>query len=87
MISKKKYSVCVKFVILIHPPVQPHNNKWTPFPLQFDLSAAFETVDHQILLEFLKVTIDTPRNSWNWFQYCLSGGTQYIYVKAGYLNY
>ena len=45
-----------------------------------DLSAAFDTVDHSILLNFLQNTIGIHGNAWNWFSTYLIGRTQQIVI-------
>ena len=43
-----------------------------------DLSAAFNTVDHEILLQYLRVTFAIYDTVHNWFQSYLHGRTQYV---------
>ena len=50
------------------------------FLAMIDLSAAFDTVDHSILLEFLKDTIGVDGSAWNWFESYLSGRTQHVSI-------
>ena len=45
-----------------------------------DLSAAFDTVDHNILLSFLQDTIGITGDALNWFQSYLTGRTQCVSI-------
>ena len=44
-----------------------NNRKWTAF-VMIDLSAAFDTINHPILLQRLKNRYDTTDNALQWFQ-------------------
>ena len=46
-----------------------------------DLSAAFDTVDHDILLTFLRDTVGIDDSALNWFQSYLTGRTQYVSIE------
>jgi hypothetical protein len=46
-----------------------------------DLSAAFDTVDHQILLTFLQDTIRIHGSAWNWFHSYLTGQKQQVIIE------
>jgi len=52
------------------------------FMALIDLSAAFDTVDHDILLSFLKNTIGIHGSAWEWFQTYLTGRTQQISING-----
>jgi len=43
-----------------------------------DLSAAFDTVDHQILVEHLGRTYCLSSRAWDWISSYLSGRTQFV---------
>ena len=43
-----------------------------------DLTAAFDTVDHEILLERLRVTFGVDNSALAWFQSYLAGRTQHV---------
>jgi len=43
-----------------------------------DLSAAFDTVDHEILLERLRVIFGADRSALAWFRTYLAGRTQHV---------
>ena len=46
-----------------------------------DLSAAFDTVDHQILLTFLQDTIRIHGSAWNWFHSYLTGQKKQVIIE------
>ena len=48
-----------------------------------DLSAAFDIVDHDILLQRLLITYGVDGKAWMWFNSYLSNRFQYVRVKAG----
>ena len=56
------------------------DNKSGVFLALIDLSAAFDTVDHQILLSFLKDTIGIENSALDWFASYLDGRTQRISI-------
>ena len=47
-----------------------------------DLSAAFDTVDHDILLNFLQEHIGICGTAWNWFKTYLTGRTQQVSIDG-----
>jgi exonuclease III len=57
------------------------DNKSGVYLALIDLSAAFDTVDHNILLDFMKDTVGINGDAWNWFQSYLTGRTQQVSVE------
>ena len=49
-----------------------------------DLSAAFDTVDHQVLLRRLEVTYGITGTALQWFRSYLTGRTQRVYINQTY---
>ena len=49
-----------------------------------DLSVAFDTVDHQVLLRRLEVTYGITRTALQWFRSYLTGRTQRVYINQTY---
>ena len=49
-----------------------------------DLSTAFHTVDHQVLLRCLEVTYSITGTALQWFQSYLTGRTQSVYINQTY---
>ena len=50
-----------------------------------DLSAAFDTVDHRVLLRRLEVTYGITGTALQWFRSYLTGRTQLVYTKPDLL--
>ena len=46
-----------------------------------DLSAAFDTVDHRVLLRRLEVTYGITGTALQWFRSYLTGRTQRVYIN------
>ena len=49
-----------------------------------DLSAAFDTVDHRVLLRRLEVTYGITGTALQWFRSYLTGRTQQVYINQTY---
>ena len=49
-----------------------------------DLSAAFDTVDHRVLLRRLEVTYGITGTALQWFRSYLTGRTQRVYINQTY---
>ena len=47
-----------------------------------DLSAAFDTVDHNVLLSFINETIGIEGTAWKWFQSYLTGRSQQVEIDS-----
>ena len=58
------------------------DNKSGVFLALIDLSAAFDTVDHKILLDFLQNTIGVHGAAWNWFKSYLTGRSQQVSIES-----
>ena len=50
--------------------------------IMFDLSAAFDTVDHDVLLERLKPGLGIRGTALNWFKSYLPGRSQYVLING-----
>ena len=77
---RKKHSTELAAIELTDKIFNHLDNKKTPLAIFIDLSKAFDTIDHQILLDKLKY-YGIKGTALNWFTSYLSERTQYVQYK------
>ena len=60
------------------------NNQKVTLLVLLDLSSAFDTVDHQVLLRRLQVTFGITGNALSWFRSYLSGRSQRVVINGSH---
>ncbi|CAB4000445.1 RNA-directed DNA polymerase from transposon X-element [Paramuricea clavata] len=60
------------------------NNQKVTLLVLLDLSSAFDTVDHQVLLRRLQVTFGITGNALEWFRSYLSGRSQRVVINGSH---
>ena len=79
---RKRHSTIHGVVVFIQHTVKAYDNKLNTISVLLDISKAFDTIDHKILLYKLKY-YGIRGTALKWFQSYLSDRHQYVYMKNG----